>query len=595
MNTRDETEPFDPVLSEILVGACRALVEEADDLLERASMGMVIRESRDYCSVVCDPGGNVLVAGERDLPGFVGSIQFTIQAVIEAIGVDRFQPGDVYIMNDPWTGGTHFNDVRLVSPVFFEGRLVAYVSSCGHVADIGGVNPGSFAISAASSFAEGLRIVPVLFYRDGEINEDVAKLILSNIRMPETTEGDLKAMLAAVWRSSERVTELARQYGPDLLAEWMRSYQDHGEEALREQLSRLEPGRYEWIDWIDENPADGEPVRIRLVVDVSPDRLRFEFEGTDPATKSGANSPLPATAAIIYVVVASLFPEVPMNHGLIRSVIVDAPENTVVNAQHPTAVSAMASTTFDLVAACSLGAFSQVVPDRVIAASYNLQSFVSSGTDPRTGEEFVTYSWGPGGWGAGKETDGRTSMALYTTTTLNIPCEDEERRVPFLIEEYSIVPDSGGAGRRRGGNCLRRVFKFGYDGTLTSLAGRGKFPIWGLFGGEAGSPHSAELVNEGGSRRIGLLADGVEIRDGDRLVYTNGGGGGYGNPSEREPERVLDDVLDEWITPEAALSEYLVVLKEVPETSLTTTYEVDWEGTERLRREPRETQPGKEV
>jgi N-methylhydantoinase B len=573
----------DPVLSEILVGACRALVEEADDLLERASMGMVIRESRDYCSVLCDPNGNLIVAGSRDLPVFVGTIQFTVQAVIDAIGVAEFRPGDVYLANDPWSGGTHFNDLRLVAPVYHAARLIGYTCSCGHVADIGGVNPGSFAISARTSHAEGLRIVPVLFFRDGELRLDILRFILSNIRMPETTEGDLRAMLAAVHRSTDRLQELADLYGTDVLLHWMETYQDYGEACLREQIRQLEPGTYRWVDWIDADPATGEPIRVELAATIADDDLTFDFTGTASATGSGANSPFPSTAAILYVVVASLFREGPLNHGLMRAVDIIAPIDTVIHATYPTAVSAMASTTFDIVAACALGAFSQVAPDRVIAASYNLQSFVTSGTDPRTGKEFVTYSWGPGGWGAGLGADGRTAMALYTTTTLNIPCEDEERRVPFIIEEYAIVPDSGGAGQWRGGNCLRRVFRFGYDGTLTSLAGRGLFPIWGLFQGQPGSPHSATIESATGSRSVGLLADGIRVSKGDLLVYVNGGGGGYGSPLERDPAAVLEDVLDGWVTPSAAADIYGVALVEVPETSLTTTFELDERGTVTLR------------
>jgi N-methylhydantoinase B len=174
-------------------------------------------------------------------------------------------------------------------------------------------------------------------------------------------------------------------------------------------------------------------------------------------------------------------------------------------------------------------------------------------------------------------------MALYTTTTTNIPCEAEERRIPFTIEEYAIVPDSGGAGRRRGGNCLKRVFRFNYQGLLTSLAGRGKYPIWGLFGGEPGEAQLAHLETEDGVHDIGLLAEAVELRPGYRLIYKNGGGGGYGLAAEREPELVLEDVLDGWITPEKARETYLVGLREVPDTSLTTTYEIDWHETKRLR------------
>lgn len=581
--TQPRTVSVDPVLSEILAGACRALVEEADDLLERASMGMVIRESRDYCSVVCDRHGNVVATGSKDLPAFVGTIQFTMQAVIAAIGVARFRPGDIYIVNDPWTAGTHFNDMRLVAPVFSGERLIGYVGSCGHVTDIGGINPGSFAIRVPTHHAEGLRVPPVLFYRDGQVNEDVAKLILGNIRVPELTEGDLHAMTAAIHRASERLLELAATYGPDLLDAWMQSYLDYGEEKLREKVAALADGCYEWTDWIDENPASGEPVQIKLAIRVAGDQLSFDFTGSDPQTKSAVNSPFPATAAIVYTVTASLFPEVPMSHGLMRAISIVAPAGTVVHASYPTAVSAMATTTFDVLVACIVGAFSQVIPERTIAASYNLQTFVTSGVDPKTGGEFITYAWGPGGWGASQHADGRTAMSIYTTTTTVTPCEAEERRIPFVIEELAIVPDSGGIGRRRGGNCVRRVVRFDYVGLLTSLAGRGRFPIWGLFGGGAGQAQTAVLSTRDGERELGLLAEGVKLAPGDRLIYTNGGGGGFGPALEREPARVLDDVLDGWITPEQARSAYGVVLREVPETSLTTSFEIDEEATARLR------------
>ncbi len=580
------TIDVDPVLSEILAGACRALVEEADDLLERASMGMVIRESRDYCSVVCDRRGNVVATGRKDLPAFVGTIQFTVQAVITAIGVARFRPGDIYIVNDPWTAGTHFNDMRLVAPVFLDGTLIGYVGSCGHVTDIGGINPGSFAIRVPTHHAEGLRVPPVLFYRDGAINDDVARLILGNIRVPELTEGDLHAMTAAIHRASERLLELAGTYGEDVLDAWMRSYLDYGEEKLRAQVALLPAGRYRWTDWIDENPATGEPVKIELAIVVAGDRLSFDFTGSDPQTKSAVNSPLPSTAAIVYTVTASLFPEVPMNHGLMRAIDIVAPAGTVVHASYPSAVSAMATTTFDVLVACIVGAFSHVLPERTIAASYNLQTFVTSGIDPKTNNEFITYAWGPGGWGASRHADGRTAMSIYTTTTTVTPCEAEERRIPFVIEELAIVPDSGGVGRRRGGNCVRRVVRFEYAGLLTSLAGRGKFPIWGLFGGGAGTAQSAVLNTAQGERAIGLLAEGVTLAPGDRLVYTNGGGGGYGPAVEREPARVLDDVLDGWITPAQAREAYRVALREVPDTSLTTTFEIDEQATAQLRAGP---------
>ena len=573
----------DPALSEILAGACRALVDEADDILERGSIGMVIRESRDYCAVVCDQHGNVIATGSKDLPAFVGTIQFTVQNVIEEIGWQNFKPGDVYITNDPWGGGTHFNDIRLIAPVFYGAEIIGYVGSAGHVTDIGGMNPGSFAVRGPSAYAEGLRIVPVLFYRDSHLNDDVLKLILCNIRVANLTKGDLLAMLAAVSRATERLGELVETHGRDVLVQWMYDYQAYGEAKLHEQIRQLPEGRYEWVDWMDEDPVTGEPKEVRLSIEFTKDKLVYDFTGTAPQSLGSANATYSTTAALVYTITACVFPEVPMNHGMMRNIEIIAPEATVVNASYPSPVSAMATTVFDIVAACIFGAFSQVVPERVLAASYNLQSFITSGYDERYEKEFVTYAWGPGGWGASKEIDGRVGMALYTTTTTNIPCKAEERRIPFVIEQYEIVPDSGGAGRRKGGNCLRRVFKFNYDGLLTSLAGRGKFPIWGLFGGEAGQAQQAMMEDESGLHNIGLLAEGVKIRPNDRLIYINGGGGGYGPPWEREPELVLDDVLDGWVTPSKATDTYLVALREIEETSLSTTFEIDWEETQRLR------------
>ena len=574
---------IDPALSEILAGACRALVDEADDILERASMGMVIRESRDYCAVVCDRHGNVIATGNKDLPAFVGTIQFTVQDVITKIGEQNFKPGDVYITNDPWGGGTHFNDVRLVAPVYYGSEIIGYVGSAGHVTDIGGVNPGSFTIKGPSSYAEGLRIVPVLFYRNGQLNEDVLNLILCNIRVANLTKGDLLAMLAAVGRATERLAELVETHGKDVIVQWMVDYQDYGEAKLREQISQLPEGRYEFVDWMDEDPITGEPKEVRLSIEFSKDKILYDFTGTAPASLGSANATFSTTAALVYTITVYIFPEVPLNHGMMRNIDILAPEATVVNASYPSPVSAMATTVFDIVAACIFGAFAQVVPERVLAASYNLQSFITSGYDERFDREFVTYAWGPGGWGAGKNNDGRVGMALYTTTTTNIPSEAEERRIPFVIEKYEIVADSGGAGRRQGGNCLRRVYRFNYNGLLTSLAGRGKFPIWGLFGGEAGQAQQAMLEDEDGLHNIGLLAEGVKIRPNTRLTYMNGGGGGYGPPWEREPELVLDDVLDGWVTPTKATDVYLVALREIPETSLSTTFEIDWEETGRLR------------
>ncbi len=408
--TDELATPTDPVLAEILLGACTHIVEETDDILERASMGMVIRESRDYCSVIADAGGGIIATGRRDLPAFVGTIQDTIHGVIEWIGEEAFEPGDVYIVNCPWVGGTHYNDVRLVAPVHQGDRLIGYVGSCGHIGDVGGMNPGSIAVRAQNAFAEGLRIVPVLFSRHGAINQDVWKLIMANIRIQDVAEGDLRAMHSAVERGHLRLRELADLHGPAVLADWMAGYQEFGRRAVREQVSALDDGRYEFTDWIDEDPLTGEPLRVELAVEVKGERLRFDFAGSSLQAKGASNNSLSSTKAIVYVVTKYVFPELPLNYGTMGEIEIEAPLGTVVNAEFPAPVSAMAASTFDIVAACVFGAFAQVVPDRAMAASYNLQSLILGGHDPRWDRDFVSYSWGPGGWGATRDLDGRVGM-----------------------------------------------------------------------------------------------------------------------------------------------------------------------------------------
>ena len=264
-------------------------------------------------------------------------------------------------------------------------------------------------------------------------------------------------LLAAVSRATERLGELVETHGRDVLVQWMYDYQAYGEAKLHEQIRQLPEGRYEWVDWMDEDPVTGEPKEVRLSIEFTKDKLVYDFTGTAPQSLGSANATYSTTAALVYTITACVFPEVPMNHGMMRNIEIIAPEATVVNASYPSPVSAMATTVFDIVAACIFGAFSQVVPERVLAASYNLQSFITSGYDERYEKEFVTYAWGPGGWGASKEL--MAGSAWHCTLRLQriSPCVRRSGEFPSLLSNTRLcrIPEELAAAR--GGLSKTRI------------------------------------------------------------------------------------------------------------------------------------------
>lgn len=579
---------LDPILTEVIRNSFKSVVNEMASTLKRSAMSPVINEYEDYSGVLSDGEGNLVIHGDRDLPVHSGSMQFSVQEVIRCIGQENFSPGDVYLINEPYRGGTHKHDVRAVRPVFFEGEILAYLTTSGHWADIGGTVPGGFYNQATEYYQEGLMIPPALIYREGKLNQDVERLILANVRQPKVTRGDLRAQVAAVNCGAERLIELAKKYGKETLHRVMKEYQAHSERRLREIVSRLEDGRYEWEDYIDQDPASEarEPKKIHLTLLIEGDRLTFDFTGTDPAAKGPVSGSLPGTYSIILAMINGIFQEVPFNAGVIRSIRVTAPENSLVNVQPPAPIEGM-SMTFDILTSTILGAFSQVVPERVIACMGGVTNLVWGGWNDRHDPPryFVAYITLEVGWGGRATKDGLQGRLLFIGGGIrNISIEIVEKEYCVLVEQQAVRQDSEGAGRFRGGCGYQRVMQMEVDGVISSISDREKFAPFGLFGGGS-SRLGTVLLNPDSpeERNLGLYFSNVPVKKGDRILMMTSGGGGYGFPLERDPEQVLRDVLHGYISPQRAREPYGVALQEVQETSLTQTYTIDPEATWKLR------------
>ncbi len=560
------TTAMDPITFAVLQNALRLVVNEMNNIITRTAYSPIITEALDDSAALFDGQGRLVVHGDYDLPVFIGNLEFTCQAVLNRFGAAGLSEGDVVIMNDPYLGGTHLNDVRVIMPVFHEGQLVAMCAACGHWIDVGGMVPGSFAPDATEFFQEGLRMVPVKLHEKGQLQEGVRDLIMANVRSPRDRLGDLDAKVAAVKRGAERVGELIARYGLETVSTSMQEMMDYSERILRSEISKLKDGEYEWEDFIDsESSTNPTPKRVHLKMVVRGDTLIFDLSGSDSAARSACNSTFSNTASAIFVATKCIFPDFPMNHGCFEPVEIIAPLGSIVNAPYLSAVSGMAATTYEKLMAVVFGAFSLVVPERTMAAPYNLINLSMGGYDPRPGfeQDFVAYTRAEGGHGGRWTKDGVTGViSLYGSSSKNSPLEILERRYPLLHAKWSIRTDSGGAGRYRGGCGSILSFRILGDGTrITVLGDREKFPPFGLFGGKPGAAQGLWLnYGTDEARNLGMRATGVEIEPGGEITCLTAGGGGLGNRLERDPMAVAQDVADGFVSVEGALRDYGVVI-----------------------------------
>jgi N-methylhydantoinase B len=580
---------IDPVTFEVLRNALVAAVDEMGLMLEKVAFSLVVSEGRDFSTSICDARGRLIADGTQDLPGHVGTIPFTTKAILELVGAERLHEGDVIIMNDPYLGGTHCQDVRTVMPVYWNDALVAFVQASAHWLDVGGVVPGSWVADAATAYEEALYITPLHLVRAGEVDEDVLRLILRNVRMADVTKGDIVAMVEACRTGDARLQALFQKYGHDVMLAEMSELLDHSRSLLKAHIGALPDGTYSFTDYVDFDPGaeTREAVPIHLDMHIDGDAVTYDFSTSAPQARGGVNISRSLLWSGVIVATKAVFPEVPVNEGLFAAVDVIAPDGLIVTAQFPAATSAGFSSAYEKVTACVLACYLQVAPERSMVGAGNISNFVLGGVDFRAGgeAEFLMYDWTAGGYGArpGKR-DNHSAISLFASGTRNQPLERMERAYPVVFEAYELMQDSGGAGRHRGGLGIRRRLRLVEgEGILSSTGDRELYPAWGYGGGKASTAGDGMVYETpDGQELAGTKLSGVTVTRGSTLHYWEGGGGGYGPPWERPEEWVLEDVANGYVSIDGAREEYYVDIRTIDADRLD--YEIDRPKTAELRR-----------
>jgi len=571
----------DLVTVEVLQKLLLAAAEEMAITLIRAAYSPNIKERRDASCAVFDPGGQV-IAQAAHIPMHLSSMVDLPRVLVEAYPRRSWRPGDMFVANDPYTSaGSHLNDIAIIAPVFADGELIGFVANTAHHADVGGRVPGSESGDSTSIFQDGLRLPVARLVARGRIEDGLFRTILLNSRTPHERIGDLRAQIAANRAGSDRLREICRQHGVDVLRRSMTEILDATERRLRDGIARMPGGCYEAEGFCDDDGREARPVRIRVAVRITGDQVTLDFTGTEAQVPGAKNvPPVSLLATVYYVLKAVIDPDIPPNGGYCRAIGVVAPSGTVLNPLPPAAVAAR-FTTCQTVADVVLSAFAQAVPERVVAHCHGGTLAIYSGIDPRRGEFFVDYEVYAGGSGARATKDGIDGIANHTTNTSNLPIEALESEFPILVERYAFVRDSGGSGRFRGGLAVvREVHGLAGDLVVGGWGCNQREAPRGLGGGGDGMPGAFEIIGADGavSHIARSTVPGLPLRAGETLRVRTSGGGGSGDPLDRDPTLVLRDVRLDKVSTAHAETAYGVVVSDG---------EVNIEATRRLREERR--------
>ena len=555
---------FDPIRLEVLKNAFDTIADEMALILLRTAHSPIVRDSMDFSTALCDFQGETL-AQAITTPMHLGSFQDAMAFLIE-----RYQgsiaPGDVFIGNDPYAAaGQHLPDIYIVQPIFLQDALVGWATTVAHHADVGGIVPGSNALGASEIYQEGLRLPFLKLYDKGVPNEAIWEIIALNVRVPEQVTGDIKAQMAACVTCSREYVELCERYGMDTIETYIGELHDYAERLTRAELLDIPDGTYRFTDHIDGLGENPEPVILQVAVTVLGDTLTVDWSGSSPQVAGGINTPLPFTKAGVYTAIRSVMKaDIPNCHGFTRPIQVTAPEGSVLNSVHPAPTGARGITGYRVID-CMFGALAQVVPERVTADGMGGSTIPTFG-GWHAGEPFVFAETFMGTWGAAPIHDGQEGVPHMGANQSNVPVEMIEANFPLRIRRYGIVPDTGGAGKFRGGNALLREYEFLAERGVFSLrSDKRDFPPHGLDGGEPGKG-PINILNPGPEQRElpVLVTEAIPLKRGDVFFHVTPSGGGFGNPFERVPASVLEDVLEEKLSIERARAAYGVVIEGSP-------------------------------
>ena len=554
------TRTIDPITFEVVRNALSSIADEMALVVMRSAYSPVVRDSMDYSTAVCDRHGQVVAQG-LTLAVQLGSFPDIMTVLVREYGNDMV-PGDVFIANDPYgSGGQHLPDLYVIKPIFVDGALHGYAATMAHHSDVGGIAPGSVAMHATEIYQEGLRLPLLKLHEAGEPDRKLFRIIEKNTRSPIQVMGDLRAQLAACRIAERGLGQLVERYGAAELEAYLEELHAFAETRMRAEIARIPDGTYRFTDWIDGVGDDPEPLPIAVTVTVDRDEIVLDFAGSAGQVLAAINCPMAMVRSAAYCAIRCLATDdIPNCEGYMRPVSITAPPGTILNPVEPAACAArgvIGYRVFDAI----MGAIARAVPELVIAGGEGGPTLFSVGGN-HEGKPFVLTEVLVSTWGARATRDGVEGISNPAANLSNQPVELVEAELPLEVIRYGLVPDSGGAGRQRGGLASVREFRFLAERSeFTLRTDRRDHPPYGIDGGAPGGPSANTLIDGDGEHDVATMPmQSFIARRGDLFRMVSAGGGGYGDPRERDPDAVLEDVREEKVSREAARDVYGVVV-----------------------------------
>lgn len=540
-----DTGSLDPVTVEVVRNKLDGIANEMELTLLKSSFSPIVKEGLDASASLFTIEGETLAQAVA-IPIHLATLIPCVAKIREEFPIETMRPGDIYTMNDPYLGGTHLPDFAVIMPIFHEGRPVAFSATMTHHQDVGGMTPGSVPTNATEVFQEGIRIPPLKLMEAGEPNATLMKILRRNVRIPDTFEGDLNAQIAACTVGARRIAALAETYGGNHLTAIFAELLDHSEKMTRAALQAIPAGTYRYVDYLDNDGIDTEQrIRIEVAVTVAGGEMTVDFTGTSPQVRGPFNCvPSGSKAAACYAVRAVTDPTIPTNGGCFRPIKLVLPEGSIVNPREPAPVNARTAT-IKRVTGSILAAFSEALPDRIPADSGGEMLLLAFGGARPDGSRYVTGELIASGSGASTSKDGVDVIETDATNCMNLPVESMEMDAPIRIHRTALKADSGGAGRQRGGLGVVREYEILHGEVRFTHRGERHFsPARGRKGGEDGGVAHSIIYRADGREEVIPSKIVTTLMQGDRVVVSTSGGGGYGPAAERAAELVDLDVAD---------------------------------------------------
>ena len=548
---------MDPVTLAILKGRLEQIADEMDATLFRSAFNPIIAEAHDASHGIYDAQtGETLVQGKSGLPIFVGVMAFAVKAVIDKVARDGgLQPGDVFIFNDPYDGGTHLSDFRLVKPIYRNGEVFCYLASVGHWHDVGGNVPGNYNPEATECFQEGMLIPPVKLFHAGILNSDIVNILSANSRLPNSLYGDLNGQINALDLGEERLNELLDEYSEVTVSTALGLLRSRAEKMMRDHLAALPDGTISVEDYLDNDGVNDVPLKLAIDLTIKSDKLIMDFSRSSLACAGPVNISRSTTIAAAYVALKHIFTDVPANAGVLQPVEFILPEDSFLNVRAPKPVGGYTETILRLIDVVFKG-FEHIAPERVNGCAYGTINALSIAGHRKNGSRWVMFSFFGGGHGGHPEGDGLNHGNAPISTATIPPLEILEAAYPVAFTQWALRPNSGGNGKHRGGlGAIYEIELLEESATAFLFGERGKFPPLGVVGGEAGALNSfsydcddMDAIDGKKTPELVSKITGIKLKKGQRVRLETPGGGGYGKVTERPKSLHENDVAQGYVT-----------------------------------------------